>query len=57
MTEIEKDLDFYSRSSGGVTFSGGEPVLWSEELKEILAKCKKTAGFSPRRFLLFLLIF
>ena len=59
MTEIEKDLDFYSRSSGGVTFSGGEPVLWSEELKEILAKCKKkgihtaveTAGNYPFHFL------
>ncbi len=40
LAEIEKDRHFYNRSQGGVTFSGGEPVLWSKELGEILAECK-----------------
>lgn len=44
LAEIEKDKHFYRRSSGGVTFSGGEPVLYLEELERILEKCKE-AGF------------
>lgn len=39
--EIEKDKHFYKRSSGGVTFSGGEPVLWAKDLQTILEICKK----------------
>lgn len=38
MTEIEKDVDCYI-DGGGVTFSGGEPLLQSAFLKEILPKC------------------
>lgn len=38
--EIEKDIHFYKRSSGGVTFSGGEPVLYSSDLQYLLRKCK-----------------
>ena len=41
LAEIEKDRHFYKRSSGGVTFSGGDPVLWSTDLQEILTECKK----------------
>lgn len=41
LTEISKDKHFYQRSLGGVTFSGGEPVLWSDELQEVLSECKK----------------
>ena len=41
MAEIEKDLIFYDESGGGVTFSGGEAVLQSEFLLEILKNCQK----------------
>lgn len=40
MTELRKDKDFY-RQGGGVTFSGGEPLLQLSFLKEILPKCRK----------------
>jgi pyruvate formate lyase activating enzyme len=38
--EILKDRIFYDESSGGVTFSGGEPLMQSEFLSEILNECK-----------------
>lgn len=37
--EIEKDIPFYDQSGGGVTFSGGEPLLQHEFLLELLKKC------------------
>lgn len=40
MTEILKDEIFYDQSGGGVTFSGGEPMLFYHFLKKILTKCK-----------------
>ena len=40
MREIEKDEIFYSQSGGGVTFSGGEPLMQAEALKELLERCK-----------------
>lgn len=39
MDEIRKDIDFYSESGGGVTFSGGEPFLQSEFLYSIAKAC------------------
>jgi pyruvate formate lyase activating enzyme len=39
--EIEKDKQFYSNSEGGVTFSGGEPILHSEFLHSIVPKLKE----------------
>lgn len=41
MKEIEKDLIFYDQSGGGVTFSGGEPLLQFEFLDSLLEACKK----------------
>jgi pyruvate formate lyase activating enzyme len=41
MKEIQKDEVFYLESGGGVTFSGGEPLMQAEALKEILALCKE----------------
>lgn len=41
MKEIEKDEIFYRESGGGVTFSGGEPLMQADALKEILLLCKK----------------
>ena len=38
MTQVEKDIDFYE-DGGGVTFSGGEPLLQHSFLEKILPKC------------------
>jgi len=40
MTEIERDIAFYDESGGGVTFSGGEPLLQRDFLFELLQACK-----------------
>lgn len=40
MKEILRDASIYQRSGGGVTFSGGEPLLQSEYLSEVIAQCK-----------------
>lgn len=40
LSEVIKDLTFYSNSGGGVTFSGGECMLQIDFLAEILKKCK-----------------
>ena len=54
MSEIERDVPFYDQSGGGVTFSGGEPLLQREFLAGLLQECKKreintvvdTSGFA-----------
>lgn len=38
---IKKDMVFYRRSSGGVTFSGGEPLTRPDYLKEVIEGCQK----------------
>ncbi len=40
LSEILKDIDFYKDSKGGVTFSGGEPMLHSKFLKKITGQLK-----------------
>jgi len=42
--ELLKDKVFYETSGGGITFSGGEPMMQINFLKQILIKCKQ-AGF------------
>ncbi|MBZ5498662.1 MAG: glycyl-radical enzyme activating protein [Acidobacteriia bacterium] len=39
MTEIKKDVPFYDESGGGVTFSGGEPLMQPAFLLELLDAC------------------
>ena len=39
--EIAKDILYYQKSKGGVTFSGGEALLQVEPLKDILIYCKE----------------
>jgi len=41
MNEIRKDMVFYEESDGGVTFSGGEPLMQSDFLIEIMELCKQ----------------
>lgn len=40
MSEIMKDRPFYEESGGGVTFSGGEPLMQVDFLNEILKECR-----------------
>ena len=44
MSELCKDADFYKNSGGGVTLTGGEPLMQPEFTLEILKKCR-AAGF------------
>ncbi len=55
MAEVEKDRLFYDESGGGVTFSGGEPLMQPDFLHSLLAECRErelhaaldTSGFAP----------
>jgi pyruvate formate lyase activating enzyme len=40
LKEILKDKIYMDESGGGVTFSGGEPLMQAEFLEEILKECK-----------------
>ena len=42
MKEIGKDRIFYEESGGGVTFSGGEPLLQADFLTRLLESCRKS---------------
>jgi pyruvate formate lyase activating enzyme len=60
LAEILADRIFYDDSRGGVTFSGGEPLLQFEFLQAALQACRErgietavdTCGFAPRAHLL-----
>jgi pyruvate formate lyase activating enzyme len=60
LAEIEKDIVFYDESGGGVTFSGGEPLLQPLFLEALLDACREkrihtvldTSGLAPRDALL-----
>jgi pyruvate formate lyase activating enzyme len=55
MEEIRRDRAFYDESGGGVTFSGGEPLLQADAVRELARRCKEegihtaveTAGSVP----------
>jgi len=40
MDEVLRDVIFYDQSGGGVTFSGGEPLLQGDFLFDLLRACK-----------------
>ena len=54
---VRRDRMFYDSSGGGVTVSGGEPLLKTEFVRELLACCKEdgigtcveTCGFADRK--------
>ena len=60
LKEIENERPFFDQSGGGVTFSGGEPLLYPEFLTEILDACGQmnihrtidTAGLAKTQTLL-----
>jgi pyruvate formate lyase activating enzyme len=60
MTEIEKDTPFFDESGGGVTFSGGEPLMQPVFLIRLLEECGRleihrtvdTSGHASRDILL-----
>ncbi|HYK91184.1 MAG TPA: glycyl-radical enzyme activating protein [Acidobacteriota bacterium] len=60
MAEVLKDRIFYDESGGGVTFSGGEPLMQPRFLKSLLIACRSqgvptavdTCGFGSRDFLM-----
>ncbi|MBN1124463.1 MAG: glycyl-radical enzyme activating protein [Sedimentisphaerales bacterium] len=41
LAEIKRDVVFYDQSGGGVTFSGGEPLMQPEFLLALLSACRK----------------
>jgi pyruvate formate lyase activating enzyme len=41
MEELEKDRPFYNQSGGGVTFSGGDPLVQHEFTLELLKESKR----------------
>jgi len=56
LTRVERDIPFYEQSGGGVTFSGGEPLLQADFLAQLLRACKvaglhtvvDTSAYAPR---------
>ncbi len=54
MAQLERDVPFYDESGGGVTFSGGEPLMQPEFLSTLLGACREqeihtvvdTSGFA-----------
>ena len=41
ISDVMEDVDFYRASGGGITVSGGEPLLQSEAVYELLSEIKK----------------
>lgn len=41
LKNISRDMVFYRKSGGGVTFSGGEPLVQATFLKELLEGCQR----------------
>lgn len=60
LREIERDRPFYEETNGGVTFSGGEPLMQGSFLLECLRECRRrgihsaidTCGLADRGLLL-----
>lgn len=53
--EVEKDVAFYRNSGGGVTFGGGEPLLYPDFVSAVATRCQsegipvaiETCGYVP----------
>jgi len=57
MTIIRKDMDYYAKSQGGITVTGGEPLVQNEFVIQLLQQCQKenihtaceTSGYSSEQ--------
>ncbi|MEK6794069.1 MAG: glycyl-radical enzyme activating protein [Spirochaetota bacterium] len=57
MNDVMKDMDFYRSSGGGITISGGEPLMQADLCAELLSRAKaegihtavETSGFASRQ--------
>ena len=57
METLLRDRHFYEESGGGITFSGGEPMMQADALVKLLKACKQeglhtvldTSGFAPEK--------
>jgi pyruvate formate lyase activating enzyme len=55
VAELSRDAPFYSRSGGGITLSGGEPMRQTRFSAEVLRRCREkgihtaldTSGYAP----------
>ena len=62
---IQSDTIFFDESGGGVTFSGGEPLMQPEFLREVASRCMDTnihtaldtSGYAPQEVLMKILPF
>lgn len=41
LAQVQKDTVFYETSGGGVTLSGGEPMMQAEFVRELCGRCKE----------------
>ncbi len=65
MDEILRDKVFYDNSGGGVTLSGGEPLMQADFCLQLLRRCKEeglntaldTCGYAPEQTLMNVLAF
>lgn len=56
VNEVKKDMKYFRRSGGGITLSGGEPLIWTGFCEDVLRKCYdlnintavETAGYVNR---------
>lgn len=56
MDEIKKSIIYFNKSGGGVTFSGGEPLMQPDFLRGLIIECRDrgihialdTSGYAPR---------
>jgi pyruvate formate lyase activating enzyme len=59
LNEITRDIDFYKQSDGGITASGGEPLMQGEFVAELFQICQEkglhttldTCGYADSRIL------
>ena len=59
MEQIKSDIRYFRKSGGGITLSGGEPLIWIDFCEEILRQCYdmnihtaiETTGCVPREYL------
>jgi pyruvate formate lyase activating enzyme len=63
LADVRRDRPFYEQSGGGVTFSGGEPLLQHDFLSACLRGCRQeglhtaldTSGYAPKHQIMDLL--